>query len=87
LNAVKDRWGIAKGDKDRIGSLSLGINLGARFGFNIDPLVSGAVSIGIGENRQLGGENSTDFSLMCTLSNATVELDGAPIVKNGRLVI
>jgi len=87
LNAVKDRWEIAKGDKDRIGSLSLGINPKARFGFNIDPLVRGAVSIGIGENRQLGGENSTDFSLTCTLGKATVELDGTPIVKNRRLVI
>jgi len=87
LNAVKDRWETAKGDKDRIGSLSLGINPGARFGFNVNPLVRGAVSIGIGENRQLGGENSTDFSLVCTLSNATIELDGTPIVKNRRLMI
>lgn len=86
LNAVKGRWEMAKGDRDRIGSLILGINPRARFGFNIDSLVRGAVSIGIGENRQLGGENNTDFSLAGTLSKATVELDGIPIVKNGRYV-
>ncbi len=87
LNAVKDCWEIAKGDKDRIGSLILGINPRARFGFNIDSLVRGAVSIGMGENRQLGGENNTDFSLAGTLGKATVELDGTPIIKNGRFVI
>lgn len=87
LSTIKDRWNVAKGDKDRIGSLILGINPRARFGFNIDSLVRGAVSIGIGENRQLGGENNTDFSVAGTLGKAMVELDGAPIMKNGRYVI
>jgi len=87
LSAVKGRWEAAKGDKDRMGSLILGINPRARFGFNIDSLVRGAVSIGIGENRQLGGENNTDFSVAGTLGKATVELDGTPIMKNGRYAI
>lgn len=87
LNVVKGRWEIAEGDRDRIGSFILGINPGAKFGFNIDSLVRGAVSLGIGENKQLGGENNTDFSLAGTLSKATVELDGTSIIKNGRYVI
>lgn len=87
LDVVKSRWKIAAGDKDRIGSLILGVNSQARFGFNVDSLVEGAVSIGIGENRSLGGKNSADFSVAGTLSRATVELDGALAVKNGKYVM
>lgn len=86
LSAVKNRWDMATGDRDKIGSFILGVNPKAKFGFNIDPLVRGAVSIGIGENRHLGGKNNTDFAIAGTLSKATVELDGTPIVKNGKYV-
>lgn len=86
LSAVKNRWDMATGDRDRIGSFILGVNPKAKFGFNIDPLVRGAVSIGIGENRYLGGKNNTDFAIAGTLSKATVDLDGTPIVKNGKYV-
>lgn len=53
----------------------------------MDSLAIGAVSIVIGENRHLGGHNSTDFSLVGTLSKATVELDETAVVKNGRHLI
>jgi leucyl aminopeptidase (aminopeptidase T) len=86
LKLLRERWEVATGDRDKIGILMLGINPGAKFGFDINSLVKGAVSIGIGANKHLGGENDTDFSLTCTLSRATLEIDGTPIVVNGRCV-
>ena len=87
LNAVKGRWEMARDNKDRIGSLTLGISPGARFGYSVDSLAKGAVSISVGGNRDLGGRNNTDLTLMCSLSKATVELDGAPIVRSGKYAI
>jgi leucyl aminopeptidase (aminopeptidase T) len=87
LSAVKGRWEMARDNKDRIGSLILGINPGARFGYGVDSLNKGAVSISVGGNRDLEGRNNTDLTLMCSLSKATVELDGAPIVRSGKYAI
>jgi aminopeptidase len=45
----------------------------------------GMVTIGIGNNTVFGGENNAPFSLTGHLTNATVTLDGKPVVENGSL--
>ena len=75
------------GNKDQIGYFGLGINPKAETGFLHDDIVQGVVSIGIGRNLNLGGENNTSFQTAGSLTGATVELDGKIILRDGKYVI
>jgi aminopeptidase len=78
----------AIGDKDRIGTFSIGINPNASFmGYNTDELVQGSVTIGIGFNKEVGGNNDTAYGHAQTLSRPTVEVDGTPILREGKISI
>jgi leucyl aminopeptidase (aminopeptidase T) len=77
----------AHGDKDKIASLTIGLNPRVRTGFLNDSLAKGTVSIGIGSSLSIGGKNNSDYGFRGTLSQATVELDGRTIVENGRIVV
>ena len=76
-------------DKDRIGSISFGVNPeGAPTGVGLDDwLYSGVVSIGIGRNIEEGGENETNFGWSLSLIDATVVIDGVTVVENGEIVV
>ncbi len=74
-------------DKDRIGSLSIGLNPRAELGFLQNPIVRGAVSISTGANDDLGGANKMAFPHQQTLRAANLSLDGKPVVKAGRLLL
>jgi len=87
LDAIKPIFDRAHGDRDRIASLTIGLNPRVRTGFVTDSLAKGAVSIGIGSNLDIGGKNDSDYGFQGTLSQATVELDGRTIVENGRIVV
>ncbi|MFQ5918876.1 MAG: aminopeptidase [Thermoplasmata archaeon] len=92
VGANQDIWdrfyGSATGDKDRIGSLSLGLNpRGRPLDINLtDHFLAGSVGIGIGANEYLGGANESTFEWSGNILGATVELDGTEIVANGKLV-
>jgi hypothetical protein len=45
----------------------------------------GTVTVGVGDNTLFGGDNSAPFTLAGHVMNATVTLDGKPIVENGSL--
>ncbi len=78
----------AMGDKDRIASFSIGINPNASFmGYTTDDLVQGSVTIGIGFNKDIGGNNDTAFGHAQTLSKPTVEVDGTPLIREGKINI
>jgi len=71
----------------RLGRIGIGLNPKARSlapGLD-DASVRGAVTIGLGDNRALGGENATGFNWACTLVGATVEVDGLIVVEAGKL--
>lgn len=87
IQPVKEWWEKAHGDKDRIGSLTFGINPKARYGFLTNSIVQGAVSIGIGDNRFISGKNNSDYGFEATLSKATVKLDKKTFVRRGRFVL
>jgi leucyl aminopeptidase (aminopeptidase T) len=79
----------ASGDKDRFGFLSIGINPLARpvgFFFN-DWLVAGAITGGIGATLDDGGQNDTMFAQYACVRDASLEVDGKPLVEEGKLVI
>jgi leucyl aminopeptidase (aminopeptidase T) len=84
--ALKKQWDQATGDKDRIATMTIGINPKARLGFLSNSVVRGAVTIGIGSNELAGGKNVSSFGFEQSLTDAIVELDGDPIVARGKLV-
>ena len=87
LDAVKPIFDRAHGDKDKIASLTIGLNPRIRTGLMMDNLAKGAVTIGIGSNLDIGGKNDSDYGFQGTLSQATVELDGRTLVENGRIAV
>jgi leucyl aminopeptidase (aminopeptidase T) len=76
----------AEGDKDRMSQLTIGFNPKATGGYNMNSVVSGAISVGMGSNKGLGGSNETDFYLHRTLKGGTLKADGRAIVKKGKIV-
>ncbi len=85
--AFLDLFDNAGGDKDRIASLSIGINPAAKpVGYFTDELGLGVVSIGIGDNRTIGGSNRSTFGFSASLARATVKVNGQPIVEKGKII-
>ena len=86
LSALKAEYEASKGQKDRIGVLYLGLNTKAVCGhlFNLNHIAAGAISIGIGSNKKLGGANESEFDFLATVSDGTLTLDGQTIIKNGK---
>ncbi|UCH31258.1 MAG: aminopeptidase [Candidatus Bathyarchaeota archaeon] len=87
IEVIRNMWIKSTGDKDKMGWFTLGLNPKASLGFLTNSIVRGTVTIGIGENRELGGNNSSDYRLPVTLSKPTVNLDGKIIIKQGRLML
>lgn len=87
VKPIKDWYEKAHGDKDKIGSLTLGINPQAKYGFLNNSIVQGAVSIAIGDNRSIGGKNNSDYMSEGTLGKATVKLDKKTFIRRGKFAI
>ena len=75
------------GDRDRIGRLIIGLNPAMKPNNLFDTLIKGAVSIGIGDNSDIGGMNRATAHYSITLINATLKLDDEVIIENGRIII
>jgi leucyl aminopeptidase (aminopeptidase T) len=83
---IRSDWNEAKGPKDLLGFLDIGLNPRARSGFLQDAIVAGSVFVAVGSNDEVpGGKNKTDFSLGASLTGATVTIDGRPVVRKGAL--
>ncbi len=87
IEAVKDRCEIARGDRDQASWLMVGMNPNAQGGYLSNNIVLGSITLGIGDNRELGGKMESDFGAKCTILNATLELDGRFVIKNGKLTV
>jgi leucyl aminopeptidase (aminopeptidase T) len=73
---------------DRIGYVVIGLNPAlqpAETGGYYPWSGSGVVHIGVGNNADLGGGNSTPAGQGFVVTGATVEIDGTVIVRNGQL--
>jgi aminopeptidase len=86
-DAFQKMYDPSTGDKDQVANLSIGLNHAVKPGFLTDYMSLGTVTIGIGENQALSGENRSTFQFQASLSKATVTVDGQPIVHNGKLTI
>jgi|GEM_PF-492345 len=89
LEPFTEYFESATGDKDRIGTVSFGVNPeGQPTGCGLDDaLYSGVVSIGIGRNIEDGGENETNFGWSLSLIDATVVIDGVTVIEDGEIVV
>ncbi len=72
--------------KDRTGSLTLGLNPAARDVPNLETIELGCVTLVLGRNRHLHGTNGSSFMNWVSLADAEVAIDGAPVVRGGRLL-
>ncbi|MFX1476144.1 MAG: aminopeptidase [Promethearchaeota archaeon] len=79
----------AKGAKDRLGSITFGINprIKEKFGHSTDELIQGVVTLGLGDNTYLGGKNKSTFSYQNSLSNAIVSIGPTVVIMEGKLSI
>jgi Leucyl aminopeptidase (aminopeptidase T) len=80
------------GSTGRFGAVWIGTNPSLRIveegNANFRPFnAAGMVYLGIGENRIYGGNNSTNLNYQFPITNATVEVDGKAIIKNGKLLL
>ena len=89
LNAplFKSSYEKATGNKEKIALVGVGLNPKARAGFLQDSIVEGAVTVAIGGNDDVGGNNKTDYYFAGVVSKATLTVNGNVIVKNGKLVV
>jgi leucyl aminopeptidase (aminopeptidase T) len=84
---IRPDWERAKGEKDRLGYVDIGLNPKARTGFLQDVIVAGNVYVAVGDNEEAGGKNKTDFFLGASLTGATVTVDGKTLVDRGNLPV
>ena len=86
LAASQAGWETATGSKDGFASFALGLNPRAKAGFLNNSIPAGTVSIGIGDNRQLGGRNQSTYGFVNSLASATVEIGGRAVIDRGKWV-
>jgi leucyl aminopeptidase (aminopeptidase T) len=84
-DSFKKPYEAAKGDKDRLGVVVIGLNPKLSYGFNNDLSVEGAVTLGLGSLDE-GDKNKTDFSFIATLSKATLKAGNRTVVGRGKLL-
>ncbi len=88
---VQAMWGLATGDKDRIGEFNLGVSPGLTmipgrekvipyFGYG-----DGVIRISLGDNKESGGPYASSFQHWLFLTDATLKADGRTIVRDGKL--
>ena len=87
LETLKSSWENAKGDKDKLGLLLVGLNPKAKTGFLENEIVRGTVTLAGGDNRLQGGKNETSWYQQITATQPTIELDGKRIMYQGNLTL
>jgi leucyl aminopeptidase (aminopeptidase T) len=89
LEALEQYYKVAGPGKDVFGVVDIGINPGIEVpeggAVNVWSR-AGAVTVGVGNNTWAGGDNRVNFALFPEIKNATLEVDGTAIVKDGKLV-
>jgi leucyl aminopeptidase (aminopeptidase T) len=73
-------------DADRFAFFGFGLNPNLRHGFTQDDKVLGGVTVGFGDNEAKGGRNRADQDWWGSMTQATVEINGQVIMKDGDLL-
>lgn len=89
LDPLKQYYDVAGSGKDLLGVVDIGINPGIKLPESSAVNVwsrAGVVTVVVGDNTWAGGNNRVAFSIPAEVANATLEVDGTAIVKDGKLV-
>jgi leucyl aminopeptidase (aminopeptidase T) len=86
-NLVTEQYEAGTGDKDRLGALAIGLNRKLRPGFLTSAYAAGVVTVGIGDNRSLGGANKSNWGFFDFVANATLKVGDKTIVEGGKLTV
>ncbi|HZY93533.1 MAG TPA: aminopeptidase [Candidatus Bathyarchaeia archaeon] len=85
-DVFREVFEATQGDKDRIGQFAIGLNPRIELiGYITDELALGTASIGIGANKGIGGLNDSSFYFSGTITKPTIEVDGSPLMVDGKL--
>ncbi len=87
--ALEKYYAVAGPGKDVLGVVDIGINPGIEVpeGGAVNVWArAGAVTVVVGNNTWAGGDNRVNFSINPEVANATLEVDGTVLVKDGKLV-
>jgi len=89
LHALRLRksWETATGNKNRIGWITIGLNPKMKMGYTHNEISSGAIGVGLGDNRDLEGNNKSGFSHLQVTAKATMRVDGETVVEKGMLKV
>lgn len=88
LEPLKELYDAAAAGKEVFGFVDIGINPSVRHAPGsrmLSWVPAGMVTVGIGDNRWAGGENSVPFGLNSFLPGSTLKVDGKAIVESGTL--
>jgi aminopeptidase len=80
---AQTNWDEATGAKDMFAGVAFGLNPKALPGFIQNSIVSGTVSLGIGDNRDVGGANDSSYGFAAPLAHGTVEIGGKTVIQDG----
>lgn len=88
---LDDLWARETGDKDRLGEMVLGCNplLTPVEGSGFQPYYGfgdGVLRLTLGENWESGGSNRSSLHRWLMFLDATISVDGAPVVAGGKIV-
>jgi aminopeptidase len=89
LQALEKYYAVAGPGKDLFSVVDIGINPGIEVpeGGAVNVWArAGAVTAVVGDNTWAGGDNRVNFSINPEIANATLEVDGTVLVKDGKLV-
>ena len=80
---------LHKGGRDagRFAFFGFGLNPNLRHGFTQDDKVLGGVTLGFGSNRTMGGKNKASEQWWASINKATVSINGAEIMEDGKLLV
>ncbi|HUQ14913.1 MAG TPA: aminopeptidase [Gemmatimonadales bacterium] len=88
LDQLKEYYELAGPGKDIFGVVDIGINPSIEVpeggAVNVWSR-AGAVTVVVGDNSWAGGDNRVNFSISPEIKNATLEVDGTALVKDGKL--
>jgi leucyl aminopeptidase (aminopeptidase T) len=89
LEALEKYYAVAGAGKDVFSVVDIGINPGIEVPESGPVNVwarAGAVTVVVGNNVWAGGDNRVNFGINPEIANATLEVDGTALVKDGKLV-
>jgi hypothetical protein len=71
--------------KERPGILEIGLNPAIKDAPNCEDQRLGLTTVYLGSNENYGGASKSPFQAGLMLEGATIEVDGKPILKDGRI--